>query len=146
MWYYAYKQNPLEVPRGLPNIIQNAMCLYNTEADPENKGKIHLLQKQNTNGWNEVEEEEEEKDDEEEEGEREEEGEGEDEEEEGRRRRQQQQQMDKRETMKVDELIKSNERKGKRTKTRAKMSRIIYLSRPKVYTRIYYYTHAFKVM
>ena len=44
------------------------MCLYNTEADPENKGKIHLLQKQNTNGWNEVEEEEEEeKDDEEEE-------------------------------------------------------------------------------
>ena len=77
---------------------------------------------------------------------REEEGEGEDEEEEGRRRRQQQQQMDKRETMKVDELIKSNERKGKRTKTRAKMSRIIYLSMPKVYTRIYYYTHAFKVM
>ena len=132
MWYYAYKQYPLEVPRGLPNIIQNAMCLYNTEADPENKGKIHLLQKQNTSGWNEVEDEEEEKDDEEEE--------------EGRRRRQQQQQMDKRETMKVDELIKSNERKGKRTKTRAKMSRIIYLSRPKVYTRIYYYTHAFKVM
>ena len=43
------------------------MCLYNTEADPENKGKIHLLQKQNTNGWNEVEDEEEEKDDEEEE-------------------------------------------------------------------------------